>query len=271
MPELPEVENVVRELRRKIKNKVIADVAVRFSGVVFPVKSFAKELKGKKIAGVSRRGKLIIIELSGNKFLLVHLKMTGQLVFNQKEATKHTHVVIKFKDKTELHYNDIRKFGFLSIVDGTGLKKVLEERFNFGPEPLEATFNLKDFGAKLKKRSAAIKTLLLNQTILAGVGNIYADESLFRAKIRPTRRASSLKPGEVKLLHLKIKEVLKQAIDAGGSSAKNYVKTSGKKGSFQKLFQVYSRTGKPCYVCGTLVERLVLGSRSTHFCKVCQK
>lgn len=271
MPELPEVENIVRELRRKIKNKILRDIVVRFPGIIFPVRTFASELRGRKVADVTRRGKLIIVELSGGKYLLVHLKMTGQLIFNQSLATKHTHVIFKFKDRTELHYNDIRKFGFLSVVNEKGLKKIIEERFNFGPEPLENTFSLEEFSAKLRKRNAPIKTLLLNQTILAGVGNIYADESLFRSGIRPTRKASSLQPTEVKELHYKIKEVLKQAIDAGGSSAKNYVRTSGKKGTFQELFNVYSRTGNPCYVCGAPIERLVLGSRSTHFCKVCQK
>ncbi|OGE84985.1 MAG: DNA-formamidopyrimidine glycosylase [Candidatus Doudnabacteria bacterium RIFCSPHIGHO2_02_FULL_46_11] len=271
MPELPEVETVVRELGRKLKGRSINDVRVLYPGVIeFPsVKEFVKRLKNKKIKDVARRGKLIIINLHGGDYLLVHLKMTGQLVFNQ-EPHKHTRVIFKI-GKDSLNYNDLRKFGFLLLTDEKGLDEILNQRFRFGPEPLMKEFTFDYLYEKIRGRSTPIKSLLLDQRILAGIGNIYADEALFLAKIRPLRKARSLNRAEVKSLHRAIKKVLALAVKHGGSSSRNYVRTNGAEGTFHKLHNVYQRHGLPCKVCGRPLQRIVLGGRGTHYCLKCQK
>jgi len=270
VPELPEVETIVRELRRKTKGQKIRDVKIKSQKIIAPQSSqyFRKNLLDQKIVDVNRRGKLIMIGLPKERFLLIHLKLTGQLVFNQKPH-KHTHVIFQIGRQT-LNYNDLRKFGFLLITDKNGLGDILTKRFKFGPEPFGRDFTLAYLVRNFAVRRAPIKVLLLDQTILAGLGNIYVDESLFRAGIHPKRRASSLTNKELQNLYQSIKEVLKQAIAAGGSSSQNYVRTSGQPGKFHNLHNVYRRHGQPCLVCGSEIKRTVVAGRGTHFCPRCQ-
>ncbi len=270
MPELPEVETIVRELRRKLTGRKIRDVKIKLPTVIKPQSSqyFRKNLIGQTIKDVARRGKLIIIELPRRRFLLIHLKLTGQLIFGEAPH-KHTHVIFQIGRAT-LNYNDLRKFGFLLLTDKAGLQDILIRRFKFGPEPLTKDFTPVYLAKSLAGRGAPIKALLLDQTILAGLGNIYVDESLFRAGIHPKRAAKTLKRAEVEKLFKAIRSVLKQAIARGGSSSQNYVRTSGRAGRFQNLHNVYRRHGHPCPVCGGEIKRIVLAGRGTHFCPKCQ-
>lgn len=268
MPELPEVENIVRELK-SLKGRVFKDVEVRYHNIVEPnPKVFKKVLLSNKITDIDRRGKLIIIKLESGDFLLVHLKMTGQLTLNNKPS-KHTHVMFSL-DGDRLLYNDIRKFGFLKVVDKSNFKKVIQERFKFGPEPLSKEFNLDYLEDVLKNRKASIKSILLNQSIVAGLGNIYVDESLFKAGIDPRKSAGKLERGELEKLRQAIKEILKKAIKQGGSTSRDYVRTSGEKGNFQNFHKVYQKTGQPCAVCSHSIERVAVAGRGTHFCPKCQ-
>ena len=273
MPELPEVETVVRDLKRSIVGRVVADVVFLHAGLLKngSIKDFDNKIVGKSVAGIRRRGKLIIVEFGSDLFLLIHLKMTGQLVLNQETALSSTRAIITFKKGDKLYYNDFRKFGFWEIVDAGGLRVMLEERFRFGPEPLSKDFSTTYFISRLAKTRRVIKQVLLDQTVVAGIGNIYADESLFRARVNPGKIASSVTPAEAKRLHEAIGEVLREAIKRKGSSSRNYVRVAGTEGSFQKFHRVYRKTGQPCPVCKTPIERIVLGGRGTHFCPRCQK
>ena len=272
MPELPEVETIVRELRPKVIGRRILGVSVRYGRIVRPQSPavFGKSVKGRKIISVDRRGKLIIIKLSGGKFLLVHLKMTGQLIFNQKFADKHTHLILNLNGGQELHYNDQRKFGFVFSTDQKGLQSIINDRFQFGPEPLGKELTEEHLETVFRNKKAPIKALLLNQKLIAGLGNIYADESLFRAGIHPARRDGTLNGIEIEKLHKSIRGVLRESIAAGGSSARNYRRTTGELGKFQDRHRVYQRHGEPCLSCGTGLERIVVAGRGTHFCKRCQ-
>jgi formamidopyrimidine-DNA glycosylase len=283
MPELPEVETIVRELRAALVGSVISNVWTN-TALVKPVFSvqvgtthsisipkFKKALLGAAIVGIERRGKLIIIELSNGYFILVHLKMTGQMRLNQTDRTKHTHIVLSFEDGQELHYNDMRRFGFWTVTDKAGVDAVVHSRFKFGPEPLEKEFVLQYFIEALQKKNTPIKTALLNQSLVAGVGNIYADEALFAAGVLPFRRANTLSGEEVTHIYEAIRTILKDAVRAGGSSSKNYVRSSGKMGTYQDQHVVYRRTGEPCVNCGEPIERIVVNGRSSHYCPRCQK
>lgn len=291
MPELPEVQTIVSELDRKLKSKIIgtADVFAEKS-VNLPGKKFQTALVGAKVSGVSRRAKMIIISLSGNKYILVHLKMTGQLIFQSKSSkgrptvgghphvaglvglpNKFTRVAIGFNGGAKLFFNDIRRFGWMRLVDKAELDKAVSK---YGIEPLGEEFVFKSFDAILEKfPKRKIKQIMLDQSLIAGVGNIYADESCFLAGIMPNRTAGSLSLEERKKLFKAIPKVLNLSISKGGTSADTYIRTDGSKGSMVDFLNVYKREGEICKSknCRGTIRRMKQNGRGTHYCEGCQK
>ncbi len=271
MPELPEVETIKRQLNNKLKGKRIKKIEVRLVKFVkAPIKKFKQAVEGAEIKKISRRAKLLIIELGNGYRLAIHLKLTGQLIFNQ-EPGKHTHLIYYFNDGTKLIHNDLRQFGFVKLIAKDELADYLAKE-KFGPEPLTQEFSLKLFKDLLSKRKKSqIKPLLMDQKFIAGIGNLYADEILFYAGVRPFRRAGSLIDSEVRKIYQQIKKVLVLAIKKKGSSAENYLDANGQEGNFAPLIRVYQRTGQPCKKCGTKIKRIKIGQRSAHYCPKCQK
>ncbi|HVO81775.1 MAG TPA: bifunctional DNA-formamidopyrimidine glycosylase/DNA-(apurinic or apyrimidinic site) lyase [Terriglobales bacterium] len=296
MPELPEVETIATGLARRVSGDVIE--AVWLGSKPEPLKSPASEiastLEHKRIAGVRRVGKHIVFDLEASRVArallpakaggksklrarqaaggarptkdrsqwIVHLGMTGRMTVcdPQAEMAKHTHAVLRLASGRELRFVDPRRFGRLSVTHGFQAP---------GSEPLEV--ELERFVHLFRGRKTPIKSALLNQKLLSGVGNIYADESLFRAGVRPRRRAASLSREDLRRLYLAVQEVLKEAIALGGSSVSDYVDADGEEGFFQLQHRVYGREGEPCLVCKTPVKRVVLAGRSSHYCPKCQK
>ncbi|GAA4712291.1 DNA-formamidopyrimidine glycosylase [Brevibacillus fulvus] len=274
MPELPEVETVVRTLRRLVIGKTIERVTVLLARIIrYPddVEQFKAELVGQTIHQIQRRAKFIQFKLDRD-VLISHLRMEGRygLYSSNDEVEKHTHVIFHFTDGTELRYRDVRQFGTMDLYP-LGMETQAGPLVKLGPEPLEPAFTEETFRRMLKERSTKIKPLLLNQEFLVGLGNIYVDEALFRAGIHPERTASGLTRKEVAALHQSIRETLAEAVEQGGSSIKSYVNGQGEMGMFQQSLRVYGRKGEPCTVCLTPIERLVVGGRGTHICPKCQK
>jgi len=273
MPELPEVETIANGVDRRVRGDSI--VSASFSKYKEPFKTppaeMAAALAGLRIARVYRVGKHIVVDLtakSGRKLseqLLVHLGMTGRLLVSSPDVPipPHTHAVLSLSSGRELRFVDPRRFGRLELHG-------LESGAFAGPGHEPLTISLDDFAALFRGRKLSIKAALLNQSLLHGVGNIYADESLFRAKIRPTRVAGRLTRQQLGLLHKSVRTVLQSAIRASGSSVSDYVDADGVKGFFQIQHRVYGREGEPCFVCGTPIRRIVLAGRGTHFCPHCQ-
>lgn len=272
MPELPEVETIKRQLQRKIKGKTIKAVEIRLAKMVKVDKNFFKKnIIGAKIKNIWRRAKLLIFELTNSYRILIHLKMSGQLIY-QGEAGKHTHLIYYFSDGARLIHNDLRQFGYVKLVAKEQLKELLEKKENYGPEPLAKEFTLEVFEKLLKKYpKKKIKPLLMDQTFLAGIGNLYADEILFAAGVLPLRSVGKLKPQETKKIYQNIIHILKLAIKHRGTSADLYVDTEGKPGNFVSLLKVYGREGKKCFRCGGRIKRIKINGRSAHFCPRCQK
>lgn len=270
MPELPEVETIKRGLAKKIKGKTIKKIDIKLPKLVnFDVVGFQKEILGAKIEKISRRAKLLVLKLSNAGAILIHLKMSGQLLY-EGEIRKHARAVFYFSDGTKLVFNDMRKFGYFKFLPQNKLNQFFEDKF--GPEPLLSEFNLDKFNMIIKQKpNSRIKNFLLDQKNIAGIGNIYADEALFEAKITPTRRVRTLNKNEIKKLHKAIKNVLNNAIKHKGTSFQLYRDSAGKKGKFVRLLKVYQREGKKCYFCSGTVKRIKLGSRSAYFCPKCQK
>jgi len=274
MPELPEVETYVRELEPELKGRSVVSAVVHWSKIIAEpsVVRFQQAISGQRFVSFGRRGKFMLLGLEGGDSLIVHLRMTGKLLVQPLGATadKHTHVVLMLDDGRQLHYNDARKFGRLWLVHDTG--PVLQK---LGPEPLGDDFTTEWFATCLAGRKASIKALLLNQSVVAGVGNIYADEALFAAGIHPARAGGLLELDEIEQLRGSVKAVLAGGIERRGSSlgdsgAQNYVRPGGELGGFQDEHKVFRKTGRPCPVCKTTIERIVLAQRSTHFCPNCQ-
>src|SRR3954465_12393241 len=288
MPELPEVETIARGLAKRVTGDVIESVWIgqKKEPLKSPAREIARTLEHSRIAGVRRVGKHIVLDLensglenrglensassrkrlSGKKSQwIVHLGMTGSLVVcpPDAEVEKHTHAIVRLGSGRELRFVDPRRFGRLSVVRSSNGFAAS------GLEPLDVGFEL--FVGLFRKRKTPIKSALLNQKLLSGVGNIYADEALCRTKVRPRRRASSLTQGELKRLHAELKKVLNHAIRLGGSSISDYVDADGEEGFFQSKHRVYGREGKPCLVCKTPIKRIVIAGRSSHYCPHCQK
>ncbi|HKA02462.1 MAG TPA: bifunctional DNA-formamidopyrimidine glycosylase/DNA-(apurinic or apyrimidinic site) lyase [Candidatus Solibacter sp.] len=263
MPELPEVETVVRSILPLVGRRIVTAEFrnVRVLRGADP-DALSARLAGRKIVAVKRYGKFIVASLSGGGYLMVHLGMTGKLLLGG-DAGKHTHAVFTF-DRGMLLYDDSRQFGCIEVSEEFP-KRVAR----LGPEPLDVPFE--EFAAGMKKRKTRIKSLLLNQTFLRGIGNIYADEALFRAGIHPLAMASRIREDRARKLHKAIIAVLTEAIEAGGSSISDYVDAEGRKGFFQINHRVYQRTGEACVTCRTPIRRVVVTQRSSHFCPNCQK
>ena len=265
MPELPEVETIKRDLEKVIVGKKIKDVCVHNPAVIREpsVEKFKKGLEGTIIKGVLRRAKVLIIELSGGKSLVIHLKMTGQLVY--PGGGQKSRVAFCLSDGTILDFNDQRLFAELRLMDDWHNLKFIK---SLGPEPYD--LNPERFKEMLSQKKTKIKPLLMDQTFISGIGNLYAAESLFRARVNPERPASSLEESEKELLFKEIKEVLNEAIYYGGSSVDDYVRLSGKPGRYVAHHKVYGRQGKPCLICKAPVKRINLGGRGTYLCPKCQ-
>jgi formamidopyrimidine-DNA glycosylase len=273
MPELPEVETVVRDLRPLLVGRRIASVR-RASKVELRTPWLAEwgaKVKGRRVEEATRRGKWIVLRLDGGAYLVVHLGMTGQftVVPASVDVQEHTHFVFPLEGgESELRFRDVRRFGRLTwLKDAAALDAHFIEA-GLGPEPFGLDAALWKQG--LENTTRSIKAVLLDQTVVAGVGNIYADEALFRAKIHPSRRADSLSAGEATRLRKAIEEVLTKAIASGGSTIRDYVGGSGLMGGFQAEFQAYGRSGEPCRRCKTALESVRLAGRTSHFCPKCQ-
>jgi len=266
MPELPEVETIKRELARAALGKKIVAVEVHNPKVIRQpsVEEFKKGLTGAAIKHILRKGKMLLLELSNGKSLAIHLKMTGQLVYPGKKE-KGCRVSFHLSGGKDLDFNDQRLFAELRLVDDWMDLKFIK---GLGPEPFN--LDLKQFKEMLAGKRTKIKPLLMDQTFIAGVGNLYAAEALFRAKIHPARPANSLTDKEKEMLFKEIKETLSEAIKYKGSSVDQYVQLSGSAGDYVKFHKVYDRQGKPCLVCKTPIKRISLGGRGTYFCPRCQ-
>ena len=271
MPELPEVETIARTLAPGVVGRSIAGIELIFRPLVRTGRKRLDTMRGRRIIGVCRRGKMLLIECEGGRTLVFHLKMTGQFLLAAPSAKrdKHTRLVIRFADdKNELRFSDVRKFGFLLCLEGEP-ESACDELAGLGPEPLEV--GLPEFASLLKARRGRIKSLLLDQTRIAGIGNIYADEMLFDARIHPQTPADLLSGQAVGRLYESMKKILTQAIEASGSTIQNYRDAGGNTGSFQDSHKVYDRTGEPCVACGTPIRMRRIGGRSSHFCPKCQR
>ncbi len=270
MPELPEVETIVRDLRSALQKRIVRHVEflntyIKESGDT-PSES---SLCGLRLITIERRGKNMIFRFENDLSMVIHLKMTGRLLFNKlpPKEDKHLHFRIEF-DNASLYFYDVRKFGRIGIYDSSGLAK--HPRLSkLGPEPF--AFTPSRFAEMFKKRNKPVKIALMDQEIIAGIGNIYADESLFAAGIRPNLKATKVKSDRLKKLHKSVIKILNKAIDNRGSSVDDYLDGFGNSGKFQNLLKVYGRTGEKCYKCKSTIKRIVLGGRSTHYCPRCQK
>lgn len=273
MPELPEVETVRRTLEQLVIGKTIKDVEIYWPKIIKapePVEQFSDALIGQTIHEIGRRGKFLIFQLDDYS-LVSHLRMEGKYaVYPESEpCDKHTHVVFTFTDGYQLRYRDVRKFGTMHLFKkGEEVSKM--PLLHLGPEPLSDEFTIADLSMKLAKTNRKIKSVLLDQTVVVGIGNIYVDESLFRAGIHPERMASSLTLDEITRIHGEVKLTLAEAVEKGGSTIRSYVNSQGQIGMFQLELFVYGRKGEPCKRCGTPLEKLVVGGRGTHICPVCQ-
>jgi formamidopyrimidine-DNA glycosylase len=273
MPELPEVETVARTLNELVAGKTIRAVTVRLPRIIRrpeEPEAFAAALEGRTIKSIHRRGKFLRFVLD-DLVLVSHLRMEGRygVCPSDEPVEKHTHVLFHLTDGTDLRYRDVRQFGTMHLFR-PGEEFEQPPLSKLGLEPLEDGFTVEALRRLLRRRKAPIKPLLLNQAYVAGLGNIYVDESLHKAGIHPERPASSLRPAEWTRLHEAIRATLREAVDAGGSSVRSYVNGQGEMGMFQLRLHVYGREGEPCRTCGTAIVKTVLGGRGTHVCPVCQ-
>ncbi|KKU44854.1 MAG: Formamidopyrimidine-DNA glycosylase [Microgenomates group bacterium GW2011_GWC2_46_7] len=280
MPELPEVETTTKGLRKTIIGLIIKDVWTDLStkyAIANPkfFKIFKKEVLNKKILSVERRAKNILINISGEKTILVHMKMTGHLMYGEYKKdpiNRFVHFTITFNNKEKLYFSDARKFGKITLID-TKIAHETKHLNNIGPEPLEKQFTLEKFKERLnKKPNGKIKTVLIDQSIIAGIGNIYSDEILWKAGVHPEKKVSNIKEKELKLIFKTIKETLKKGINFGGDSMSDYRNIYGLPGKFQLHHEAYRRTGEKCRKsgCKGIILRKIINGRSAHFCSVHQ-
>ncbi len=267
MPELPEVETVRRRLATCLPGLVLEQVTVSDPSVSLQSEAALRgALRGRRVVALRRRGKYLIVELDA-VLLLVHLRMTGRLVFTPEPGTRAPRFAAHFAPGTDLYFYDTRRFGRVWAVAAAA-----EDEFfaALGPEPFGPRFTVDYLRDALRGRATPLKSFLLDQRRIAGVGNIYADEALFRARLNPLRRAGTLKPGEAARLHDALLETLQAGIEHNGSSIDTFVGPEGDRGAFQEILNVYGRAGEPCRSCGAAVRRVELGGRGTHFCPRCQ-
>jgi formamidopyrimidine-DNA glycosylase len=259
MPELPEVETIVRYLHPAIRGKRILDVKVKSRRVLRNHKNpqeFIRLVAGKRIKNISRFGKNIIFKLAGGTCFAIHLMMTGRLFLDPAEKTLHDRLVFRLSGGKELVFNDIRQFGWCKVIPAS--------RKLAGPDALSLTF--KEFKSLLRGRRGIIKSILLNQGVISGIGNIYSDEILWYAGIKPSRRVDSLSEREIRLLYAAMKKVLVLAIQKSGTSLRDYRKPDGSEGGYYKIRKAYRRAGERCLRDGAIIKRVVIGQRSAHYC-----
>ena len=287
MPELPEVEHVRMQLHHKVVGKTIDSVEIFHNKTVAFDESVEDRLINKTIEAIDRIGKLMIFsfENENDLFLLAHLKMTGQFFYVDKQGdvaggghtftkvdldlpTRHTRVTFHFTDHTALHYNDMRLFGYTKLATAT---EVAEAREKFGPEPIDDEFDCDWFGETLRKRKTSVKAALLDQSFVAGLGNIYVDEALWRAQVRPTRRANRVTKAEAAALCAAAGSVMKESIAVGGTTFQHFKDTGGENGNFTDYLQVFGQQGTKCSRCGSTIKKIRCAGRGTHYCPGCQK
>jgi formamidopyrimidine-DNA glycosylase len=276
MPELPEVEHVVRALRPRILGRQIIASEVRLPKLISPLSPslFNRKLKGATITGVSRRGKFILIELDNGRVLAVHLRMTGKFLYLgvDDELPKHAHAIFYFDNDRRLVFRDQRQFGVMKLVARSRLVKTKGIR-ELAPEPFSEAFNVVHLKEIFGRSRRTLKTLLLDQTKVLGLGNIYAAEALFRAGVNPFKPASELSSKRIPRLHQAIRDVLRAAISGNSTSRLNLENPNGFSygEAFERVWQVYEREGEPCFKCGARIRRVTHGGRSTYWCPKCQR
>jgi len=288
MPELPEVETVRLQLRRKVVGQTIDSVEVFHSKIVNHDETIDDRLRGQTIADIDRIGKLLIFSFvdQDDLFMLAHLKMTGQFFYVDSDGAvvggghtmsgltggdwphKHSRVAFHFTDHSTLYFNDMRLFGYTKLASAT---EVAIARSGFGPEPIDPEFDCQWFADKLKKRKTPIKAALLDQKFVAGLGNIYVDEALWRAKVRPMRRADRVTKAEAAVLCQAAGDVMRESIAVGGTTFQHFVDTGGDNGNFTDYLQVFGQQGKACSRCGEIIKKTRCAGRGTHYCPGCQK
>lgn len=277
MPELPEVETIRNQLEKLIVDKKIEKIDVGLPKMVkLPLSKFRKAVAGSRIKSVKRRAKILILELNNGWSLLIHLKLSGRLIFRKKnealksEDAKWNHLTYYFSDGSRLFHNDLRQFGYVKLVETDKLADFFRKE-KLGPEPLDKDFTFGEFLAVLKRKpKAKIKQFLMDQQNIAGIGNIYSDEILFLAGIHPLRRVSQLKENEIKKIFKAMKEILTEATKLRGTSDDMYLDARGEEGEYVPRLKVYGREGEKCKKCGAIIKRLKIGGRSAHYCPKCQ-
>jgi formamidopyrimidine-DNA glycosylase len=267
VPELPEVETIRAQLAPRLAGRSLVRVEILDPRLTRPIDLFevAEELEGDRVVAVERRGKYLVLRLESGLALLVHLRMTGSFGF---DPTSHERAVLELDDGTRLAYRDVRRFGTWLVLEGVEVEPYLSGKN--GPEPLGPRFTAAWLGSRLAVRRAALKAVLLDQRVVAGLGNIYADEALWRARLNPLRPASSLSRDEVRRLHRAIRDALRRGIARQGSTLTDYVTPDGSPGRMQREFRVYGRDGEPCPRCRTPIAKARVGGRGTWFCPHCQ-
>lgn len=287
MPELPEVETIKRDLNKKILNQIISKIKIHNKKIIRnPIALFSKIIVNNSFSKISRRGKLLIFHLKHhNSFLLIHLKMTGQLIYKTKKTiiagghssskkpeplpNRHTHATFIFENNSQLFFNDLRQFGYLQLATKNQLKTILKK---YGIEPLTKNFTSDAFHKLFAHRKTSLKSILLNQQLIAGIGNIYADEICFATKINPKISANQLSEANICQLYNSIKKIIKKAIKYRGTTTNNYRDGNGKIGNYKNFLQVYGRENKKCPSClKHQIKKIKLAGRGTHFCPFCQK
>ena len=288
MPELPEVETIVQDLNRKVLGRTFLDIWTDWPRMIRKpknLKEFKKEILGRKIKAVKRRGKLILIQLSGDKTLLLHQKLTGHLLVGKWKFKKgkwlappgplserintYLHLVFTLDNGLMLAFSDLRKFGFVELWSNQELKSAPRLK-ELGPDPLEEHFTFEKFKERISKIRGKIKQVLMNQEVIAGIGNIYSDEILWQAKIHPLKRIEELSSKELERIYRAMREILRKAIKLRGESISDFRDTAGRKGQFDRVRKVYRREGEKCSLCGTIIEKIKVGGRSSYYCPQCQ-
>ncbi len=291
MPELPEVETTVRDLKKRVLGRTLIDVWTDFRKLIKKpnkFQDFEEGIKGRKIENIRRRGKNILIDLSGGKTLLIHQKLTGHLLLGKWRLEKgkwkaqisgplaedpmnrFLHLIFRLDNGQMLALSDLRKFAKAELWDSGELNQS-EEAKRLGPEPLGKNFTFDEFKNCLKNKKGKIKQVLTDQTVLAGIGNIYSDEILWEARVHPSKEIPELSEEEFKRIYQAMQQILRKAIEAKGESISDFRRISGEKGGFDPLRKVYRKEGEKCDRCGTVIKKLKLAGRSAHFCPKCQK
>jgi formamidopyrimidine-DNA glycosylase len=275
VPELPEVETVARRLQSRLPGATIAGAVVLWPRTIVypqPPERFEAEIAGANVDRVGRRAKSVVVYLADGRVLTVALRMTGALIVSGPgtAADPYARVVFDLADGRQLRFRDARKFGRIGLYPGRGRRRVADVFSRHGPEPLAPSFTAARLAQRLRKRTGRLKSLLLDQSFIAGVGNIYADEALWRARLHPLRRADTLTEAEIRRLHRAIRAALREGLAGGGATYRDFVDPDGEPGLAAERMRVYQRTGEPCFRCGRPIERIVVGQRATHFCPRCQ-